>query len=153
MKSQLWKTLSRFVEIKSPWLTLIGEKLQDDQDQILDYWRIEKADSVIVIPILNQRLLFPISTYRPGVQQITLDFPGGRLPLGLAPSQGAVTILNKELAIQPGDIRELTPVNQEGWLVNSSFSNQQLYGFVGDILLHRIKDYAVGFLSFTLRDD
>lgn len=116
MKSQLWKTLSRFVEIKSPWLTLIGEKLQNNQDKILDYWLIEKADSVIVIPILNQRLLLPISTYRPGFQQITLDFPGGRLPLELSPSQGSVTILNKELAIQPGDIQELTLlIKRDGW--------------------------------------
>lgn len=133
MTSQPWETLSRFVEINSPWLKLIGEKLKDDQDRILDYWRIEKADSVIIIPIQNQQLLFPIATYRPGVQKITLDFPGGSLPLGASPSQGAVTILNKELGIQAEDLIQLTPINQQGWLVNSSFSNQQLYGFVANL--------------------
>jgi hypothetical protein len=46
-----WQTLERFVEIRSSWVTLIGEKLQDEQQRILDYWRVEKADSVIIITI------------------------------------------------------------------------------------------------------
>ncbi len=133
MTSQPWETLSRFIEINSPWLKLIGEKLKDDQDRILDYWRIEKADSVIVIPIQNQQLLFPIATYRPGVQKITLDFPGGRLPPGVSPRQGAVTILNKELGIRAEDLTQITPINQQGWSVNSSFSNQLLYGFAATL--------------------
>ena len=40
-----WYTLERFVEIRSPWLTLIGKKRQDEQQNRLDYWRVEKADS------------------------------------------------------------------------------------------------------------
>lgn len=133
MESKTWETLSRFVEIKSPWLTLIGEKLKDDQDRLLDYWRVEKADSVIVIPVQNQQLLFPIPTYRPGIGSITLDFPGGRVPTGVSPHEGVLAILNKELGIQPEDLKQLRPINNLGWFVNSSFSNQQLYGFVADV--------------------
>jgi hypothetical protein len=133
MKSKTWETLSRFVEIKSPWLTLIGEKLKDDQNRLLDYWRVEKADSVIVIPVQNQQLLFPIPTYRPGIQSITLDFPGGRVPPGISPREGILAILNKELGIQSEDLKQIRPINDQGWFVNSSFSNQQLYGFVADV--------------------
>ena len=46
-----WETLQKFVEISSPWVTLIGEKLRDPHGQILDYWRVEKNDSVIIIEV------------------------------------------------------------------------------------------------------
>ncbi|MGB5769662.1 MAG: NUDIX hydrolase, partial [Crocosphaera sp.] len=59
-----WRTLERFMEIKTPWLTLIGEKLEDDRQQILDYWRVEKADSVVIITIQNNQLILPNSSYR-----------------------------------------------------------------------------------------
>lgn len=133
MTSQPWETLSRFVAISSPWLTLFGEKLKDDQGQILDYWRVEKADSVIVIPVQNQFLLFPKSSYRPGIQKITLDFPGGRITPNLTPTQGAFRVLQKELGIPQTDQITLKPINSQGWSVNSSFSNQQLYGFVAEL--------------------
>ena len=75
-----WKILERFVEISSPWLTLIGEKLQARQGKILDYWRVEKADSVVIVTIQGDNFLLPKPMYRPGVQSNTLDFPGGRVP-------------------------------------------------------------------------
>ena len=128
-----WKTLERFVEIRSPWLTLIGEKLQDERQQILDYWRVEKADSVVIITIQNDRFLLPKSYYRPGLGRATLDFPGGRV----LPKQTAVDavpkILSRELGIGESDIIDLKPLNKIGWAINSSFSNQKLYGFVAEI--------------------
>jgi hypothetical protein len=128
-----WQTLERFVEIRSPWLTLIGEKLLDEQQQILDYWRVEKADSVVIITIQNSQFILPKTTYRPGLGQATLDFPGGRV----LPEQKVVDavpqILNRELGIGELDIISLNPLNEKGWAINSSFSNQKLYGFVAEI--------------------
>ena len=37
-------------------MTLIGEHWQDTQGQQLKYWRIEKADFVIVLPIQHDHL-------------------------------------------------------------------------------------------------
>jgi hypothetical protein len=48
---QPWRIQDRFLELHSRWMTLIGEHLQDHRGEILKYWRIEKADSVIVLPI------------------------------------------------------------------------------------------------------
>lgn len=128
-----WKTLERFVEIRSSWLTLIGEKLQDEQQQTLDYWRVEKADSVVIVTIQNNRFLLPKPAYRPGLGRTTLDFPGGRV----LPEQKAVDavpqILKRELGIEESDITSIHPLNQTGWAINSSFSNQKLYGFVAEI--------------------
>ncbi|MGK7919923.1 MAG: NUDIX hydrolase [Trichodesmium sp.] len=122
-----------FVEIRSPWLTLIGEHLQDDQGQIIDYWRVEKADSVIILTIQSEQLLLPIPTYRPGLGKKTLDFPGGRVPSGQTPVAAVPKILERELGITEAAIIHLSPLNTTGWAINSSFSNQKLYGFVAQI--------------------
>ncbi len=128
-----WQTLERFVEIRSSWLTLIGEKLQDEQQQILDYWRVEKADSVVIVTIQRGRFLLPKPAYRPGVGKTTLDFPGGRVLPEQTTVEAAKIILQRELGIEESDIIRLEPLNQTGWAINSSFSNQKLYGFVAEI--------------------
>jgi len=64
---QIWKVQDRFLEINSRWLNLIGEHLQDDHGEVLEYWRIEKADSVIVLPIQSDRILIPKPSYRAGI--------------------------------------------------------------------------------------
>ncbi len=136
-----WQTLERFVEIRSPWLTLIGEKLQDEQQRILDYWRVEKADSVVIVTMQSDRsasrkpnrFLLPKPAYRPGVGKATLDFPGGRVLPQQTTIEAAKIILQRELGIEESDIISLEPLNQTGWAINSSFSNQKLYGLVAEI--------------------
>ena len=71
--------------------------------------------------------------YRPGIQSTTLDFPGGRVPEGLEPINAVPQILDRELGISPSGITKITPLNQTAWPINSSFSNQKLYGFVAEI--------------------
>lgn len=129
-----WKVVQPLVEIPSPWVTVIAEQLQDDQGKILEYWRVEKADSVVILTLQNQTLLLPRPMYRPGVGKTTLDFPGGRVPSEQTPLETVPNILNKELGIQPFNIAKIIALNSEGWAINSSFSNQKLYGFVAEIL-------------------
>jgi len=131
--NQPWRVHDRFLELHSRWMTLIGEHLQDHQGEILEYWRIEKADSVIVLPIQNGQFLLSPPSYRPGVGQVTLDFPGGRVSDKQTPEQAAIATLTRELGIEAAEIVQIIPLNTEGWSVNSSFSNQKLYGFVAHI--------------------
>jgi len=130
---QNWQVQDRFLEMHSRWMSLIGEHLQDDHGEILEYWRIEKADSVIVIPIQGDRILLPKPSYRAGIGQNTLDFSGGRVPSGQNPQLAAIATLKRELGIEASAIVQLIPLNTEGWAVNSSFSNQKLYGFVAHL--------------------
>ena len=128
-----WQTLERFVEIRSSWLTLIGEKLQDERQQILDYWRVEKANSAVIVTIQSNRFLLPKLAYRPGLGQATLDFPGGRVLPEQTPIDAVPPILKRELGINKSDIISLNALNQNGWAINSSFSNQKLYGLIAEI--------------------
>lgn len=128
-----WEVREALATVRSPWLTLIGERLQDPQGQMHDYWRVEKADSVIILPLHRGDLLLPPRQYRPGVGAYTWDFPGGRLPAGLEPEAIAPVILQRELGVNAAAIATLSPLNPDGWLINSAFSNQRLYGFIAHL--------------------
>ncbi len=128
-----WKTLDKFLEMRSKWLTLMGEHLQDDRGQILEYWRVEKPDSVVVVTIQGDKLILPPPSFRPGAGKVTLDFPGGRLPAGETPLGAVPVILQKELGVGAEAIASILPLNDTGWGIDSSFSSQKLYGFVAEI--------------------
>lgn len=145
--NQPWQTHDRFLELHSRWMTLIGEHLQDQQGQTLEYWRIEKADSVIVLPIQDDWILLPSPSYRPGIKQVTLDFPGGRISAGQTPEQAAIATLRRELGIEATEITQLIALNSKGWAVNSSFSNQNLYSFVAYI--HHTTKFLSEFIAVT----
>lgn len=132
-RQQHWKTLDRFLEIRSPWFTLLGEHLEDDRQQVIDYWRVERVDSVVLLTLQAGKLLFPRLNYRPGLGEATLDFPGGRVSEGQTPETAVPKILEKELGLSEDAIAHLTLLNPSGWPINSSFSNQKLYGFVVEI--------------------
>jgi len=128
-----WDVLSRFVEIRSPWLTLIGEKLRDNRSQILEYWRVEKANSAVILTIQKDQFVLPVPMYRPGLGEATLDFPGGRVPADRDAIDVVPQILERELGAAAGEILQVQPLNETGWAINSSFSNQKLYGFVAEL--------------------
>ena len=128
-----WKLLDRFVEMRSAWLTVIGEHFQDDRGKSLEYWRVEKADSVVILTIKSDQFLLPVPTYRPGSDRVTLDFPGGRVPPQQIPETAVPDVVGRELGIARKDLIEIAPLNPVGWEINSSFSNQKLYGFVAKI--------------------
>lgn len=129
-----WEVLSRFVEIKSPWLTVIGERLRDDTNKELEYWRVEKANSLVVVTVQSNKFILPKPMYRPGVSRTTLDFCGGRMDDSMPQTEIAKRIVKREFNLESDDIfTNLAPINLAPWDVNSSFENQQLYGFFAEI--------------------
>ncbi|NCO75950.1 MAG: hypothetical protein GW795_04335 [Cyanobacteria bacterium] len=133
MSNNYWEVISQFVEIKSPWLKLIGEKVKDNKGQILDYWRVEKDDSLIIITEYKNQLFFPPWVYRHGINQVTLDFAGGRVNPQITLEDNAFLILERELNLEKKDLKNLIPINQKPWIINSAFNNQKLWGFYSQI--------------------
>lgn len=133
MESQPWSVLEKILCLKTKWFTLWGERLQVPHGPELEYWRIGKADSVIVLPIQADQILVPPAFYRPGVGSMTVDLPGGCCPQGETPAQAVVKILQRELNLPEWAIASVVPLTSTGWAINSSFSNQKLYGFVAQI--------------------
>lgn len=128
-----WEWLDNLVEFRTKWVTLIGEKWRDDKGAELEYWRVERPDSVIVLPIQGNSLLLPKPAFRPGVRSVTLDFPGGRVSKVGGPIETVPEILKRELGVEQSAVIDVKLLNERGWFINSSFSNQKLYACVAEI--------------------
>jgi hypothetical protein len=128
-----WNRINEIVRVGSPWVTLIGERWRCDKGKELEYWRVEKVDSVIVLPVQADHVLCAAPTFRPGVGYATLDFPGGRLPPAKAPRDIVPSLLERELGIPPEAVDHIEALNAHKWNINSSFSNQGLWAFVAEI--------------------
>ena len=127
-----WHLRDRFLALKTRWFALIGEHWDTEQG-MLEYWRIERDHSVVVLPLLAGSFVLPEPIYRPGVGQATLDFPGGRIAPEQSPSIAATQVLQRELGISADAVATLTVLNSDGWAINSSFSNQLLYGCMAEL--------------------
>lgn len=60
---------------------------------------------------------------------MTIDFAGGRLKKNNNLENTAYKILQRELNLTQDKVKIITPINHQGFIVNSSFSNQKLWGF------------------------
>ena len=130
IKGRQWQKIARLVSVNTPWLKVICEQYVDNSKKLLNYWRVEKDDSAIAITLQGNKILLPNPIFRPGIQKVTLDFPGGRVPSNSTPKKEIENILQRELKIKLEDILEITHINEKGWPINSSFSNQLLWGFI-----------------------
>ena len=128
-----WSRLHAIAQLDSPWVTICCERWQNEQGTELDYWRAEQADSVIVLPLWRHSILLPPPFFRVGVNQLTYDFPGGRILPGKPLPTVVIEILQRELKIAATAITKINSLNQYGWVINSSFSNQRLYAFSVEI--------------------
>jgi hypothetical protein len=128
-----WERLETIVSIESPWVRLHAERWRDDSGRLLDYWRAERAHSLVIAVLQNGRILLPPPAFRPGLGRATLDLPGGRVSVDASPLDAAAPILQRELGIPPEAIQSLRLLNQHGWAINSSFENQLLFGAIAEL--------------------
>ena len=127
-----WILEDHFLTLTTHWVTLIGEHYTDHRGKRLEYYRAERSDSVIVLPIQENTLLCAPRTFRPGVGESTLDFPGGRVDANSV-EETAQRILLRELDLTADMLQDLELMNNRGWPVDSSFSDQRLFGAVARI--------------------
>jgi hypothetical protein len=140
-----WQLLGTIATIESPWVTVKCERWQDDENRELEYWRVKRPDSVIVIPIHDGHFLLPHPIFRPGVDEFTWDFPGGRLQDAFSHEEMARQLLEKELSISYHEIYTISPINTDGYIVDSSFSSQRVWGYLAKLDSDAlVKENAIG---------
>jgi len=128
-----WVLKNEISRIHSKWVTIFCEQWLDETETELEYWRVEKDDSVIVVPVQNEKIICAAPCFRPGIKALTLDFPGGRLKENKSKKEAVCSILFRELGIPEQKISTITPLNEDKWIINSSFSNQGLWSFAATI--------------------
>jgi hypothetical protein len=129
-----WQVLSRMVEVRTPWLSMIGERWQEGAGRELEYWRVEKPDSLLVVTVHDGRLIVPVRSFRPGVGRTTLDLAGGRLDDPSALAQTALAIVRREFKLSADDLfASQEPLNLVGWDVDSATSSQRVFGVASEL--------------------
>lgn len=133
MSAKKWKLVRRMLELQSAWVTVYADQMIDNNGHELEYWHVDRADSVIVIAIHQGHFLLPEPTYRPGVDETTVDFAGSRIADKQTPEEAALAVLKRELGIGRAQLTSLEPITKQPLHVDSSFSSQKLYSFVAEI--------------------
>jgi hypothetical protein len=129
-----WLVMSRMVEVRSAWLSLIGERWRDGTGQELEYWRVEKPDSLLVVTVHNDRLIAPVRSFRPGVGRTTLDLAGGRLDDPNRVAKTAQAIVRREFELTGDDLfASQEALNLVGWGVDSASSSQRVFGVAAEL--------------------
>jgi ADP-ribose pyrophosphatase YjhB (NUDIX family) len=127
--SRSWQKERRVLDVRSDWVDIFCEHWRTPEGQALEYWRVERPDSMIVVPVYEGHLILPLPDFRPGVGRATLDFPGGRMEAGerLDLAHSARRILRKELGVEADDAGLISVLDACGQIINSSFNNQRLF--------------------------
>jgi hypothetical protein len=122
------------VEVRTPWMSMIGERWREGPGRELDYWRVEKPDSLLVVTVHDGRLIAPVRSFRPGVGRTTLDLAGGRLDDPNSLAQTALAIVRREFKLNADDLFESQErLNLVGWDVDSSTSSQRVFGVAAEL--------------------
>jgi len=130
-----WNKIDEIVHIHSKWLDLYCETWDVSSGEIYEYWRVEKADSIIVVSMYKEQFILPKPMFRPGIGGSTLDFPGGRVvessEKGL--KERARHILVNELSVNEDYISRIEVLDGVGKYINSSFNNQRVFVVYAEI--------------------
>lgn len=131
-KEKPWQILSRETSVHSKWVKVYKDQVLDDEGNELEYWHVDRSDSVIVLVRQGEKFLLPAPQWRPGVERRTLDFPGGRIE-GADPEVAAQKVIRRELKIDSHVKLRLKALTVQPLFVDSSFSSQKLYGYIVEI--------------------
>lgn len=151
--SQPKKRLERSVIAQSKWVTFYKDRVESNRGGELEYWCVDRSDSVIIVAVQNGKFLLPPEQYRPGIDQITLDFPGGRID-ALDPNDAAIRTVRRELQLDESVQFDVTQITPWPLIVDSAFSNQRVFGYVAvipdDVIVQNVRSYTADELLDSL---
>jgi hypothetical protein len=147
--SQPKQLLSTETIADSRWVKVYKDRMLSNGGFEMEYWRVDRTDTAIILSRQKGRFILPSPQLRPGIKKITLDFLGGRLDAQLANSNGsseqpdpqptnnpadvAERIVRREFHIQDAVPLDLKPLTTQPLYVDSSFSSQRLYGYTVEL--------------------
>jgi hypothetical protein len=112
-------------------MTLYKDHLLSNGGYLLEYLRVDRSDSVIVLVRQAGKFVLPEPQFRPGAGERTLDFPGGRID-GTEPAICAELTVRRELQLAEDVHVRLDQLTARPLFVDSAFSSQRVSGFVSE---------------------
>ena len=130
--SQPRKRIDSTIVLQSRWITLYKDHLLSNGGYELEYLRVDRSDSVIVLVRQAGKFVLPEPQFRPGIGGRTLDFPGGRID-GTESAICAELTVRRELQLEENVHVRLDQLTVRPLYVDSAFSSQKVFGFVSEI--------------------
>ena len=123
-----WKLVDSRIEKQFPIFDLRVDRAQSPRTaREHDFFILESADWVNVIPLTPAKEVVLIRQYRHGLREITLEIPGGILEPGDSPAAAACRELSEETGYAGGTWTALDYVYP-----NPAFLNNRCYTFLAE---------------------
>lgn len=109
-----------------PWHRVLHEVVELPDGRVIDYYRSERPDGAMVLPITPDGEVLFVRQYKHGAGRILLELPGGLINAGEDPADAAVRELREETGFSTE--RTLEPL---GWVMaDATKSCERLFSFV-----------------------
>ncbi len=93
---RLWKKINTERVFTCPYIKVDTSVFEDDLGFKDDFYSLPFGDWVHVIPEVSKGKLLMIDLYRFGVEDVSLEFPGGQIESGITPEESAIRELVEE---------------------------------------------------------
>ncbi|HSW77753.1 MAG TPA: hypothetical protein VLG36_03070 [Candidatus Chromulinivoraceae bacterium] len=127
--SQPKERIGRESLVQSKWITIYKDAVKSNDGRTLEYVTVDRSDSVIIIVVKEGQFILGGEQFRPGADEKTLDFVGGRVD-SLEPTVAAEITLRRELSLDESVSIDIMLVTKSPLYVDSAFSNQKLHGYI-----------------------
>jgi 8-oxo-dGTP pyrophosphatase MutT (NUDIX family) len=91
-----------------------------------DFYRIDSADWVNIIPVTPEGEVVMVRQYRHGTREVTLEIPGGMVDPGETPAQAAARELLEETGFR---VDEVVPIGSTS--PNPALFGNRVYSYLG----------------------
>jgi len=109
MKVYKWKKLNSLIAYSNPWIKVRKDSFELPSKQKTDFFVLERGEVVAILPLTNDNEVVLVEQYRPAVNDVTLDLPGGGVELdrGETPLEAAKRELAEETGYSAGEFISL----------------------------------------------
>lgn len=125
-----WRLISSKTAFHNQWVHVECRQYRKPDGEILDFFVNKGANIVSVLGITDDRKVIVVEQYRPAVNTITIDLPGGAIKKHEAPITAAKREFQEETGLKINKLRKLVSVYHD-----SGKSNQKKHFFVGNVYL------------------
>lgn len=87
--------------------------------ETIEFKIIDRAPSVLIVPVTEDGRIILVEQFRPGVQQASLELPAGLLDPGETPEQGAKRELEEETGFCAASFEKLTTIFHDPAILTS----------------------------------